>query len=247
MAGPFKNKNIFLTGGSGLVGERILDALLLEGAIVHYCGRSESVNTNKSQSVYYKCDLNSSESIESLLKEISQKKILFDGFVHCAWSRPSQKDLKNQEGYFLESVQNNSQALYMLSNFFAKNMAQNDKSSMVFIGSIYGVVAPDFSIYSGTNMGTEQDYQFLKFGINGLSKYLSSLYGHKGLRSNVVILGGIENNQPKRFIDAYSKKTCIARMARPDETVGPVLFLLSEDSSYVTGSELTVDGGYTAR
>ena len=114
---------------------------------------------------------------------------------------------------------------------------------MIFMGSIYGSNAPDFSIYNGTSMGTEPDYSFIKSGGSALSKYYASLFGKDGVRSNSIILGGVENGQPVEFIERYSARTCLKRMAQPEEVVGLCEFLLSNEASYITGAEIAVDGG----
>ena len=242
-----KNKRIFITGASGLIGSFIINRLISEGAEIHYCKRNEIKNISGRNVFYYNVDLSSELSINNLISKLSTNDLCFSGFVHCAWSRPAQENYSKKDEYFLKSVIDNSRSLYLLSEFFTKNLIKSKSSSIVYIGSIYGIVAPDFEIYKNTEMHTELEYQYLKFGMNGLSKYYSSLYGKYGLRSNVIILGGIENNQPKSFIKQYIEKTSLKRMGTPKDVDGPVVFLLSDESKYITGSLLTVDGGYTSR
>lgn len=242
-----KNKRIFITGASGLVGLSVIKRLISEGAEIHYCGRTEIEQISGPKVFYYNVDLSSKSSITGLINELSETGLCFSGFVHCAWSRPAQDDYRKKDEFFLRAVIDNSRPLYVLSEFFTENLIKSENTSVVYIGSIYGVVAPDFEIYKNTEMHTELEYQYLKFGLNGLSKYYSSLYGRYGLRSNVIVLGGVENNQPETFITQYVEKTSLKRMATPKDVDGPVVFLLSDDSKYITGSLLTVDGGYTSR
>lgn len=242
-----KNNRIFITGASGLIGSSIIKRLISEGAEIHYCGRNEIKQISGRNVFYYNVDLSSELSINKLISKLSTNDLCFSSFVHCAWSRPAQENYSKRDEYFLKSVIDNSRSLYLLSEFFTKNLIRSKSSSIVYIGSIYGIVAPDFEIYKNTEMHTELDYQYLKFGMNGLSKYYSSLYGKYGLRSNVIILGGIENNQPKSFIKQYIEKTSLKRMGTPKDVDGPVVFLLSDESKYITGSLLTVDGGYISK
>ena len=117
----------------------------------------------------------------------------------------------------------------------------------MYIGSIYGKGSPDFDIYKGLQMGTEPDYVFIKEGMNGLSKFYANKYGAANVRSNVIVLGGVFDNQPSKFVERYISKVPLRRMAEPSDVVGACLFLLSDASSYVTGTELFVDGGYHSR
>jgi len=117
--------------------------------------------------------------------------------------------------------------------------------SIINIGSTYGVVAPDFSIYHGTDMTMPAAYSAIKGGLINFTRYLATYYGKHNIRANVVSPGGIFDKQPGIFVAAYSKKTPLLRMAKPSDIVGAVIFLASEASSYVTGHNLMVDGGWT--
>ena len=108
------------------------------------------------------------------------------------------------------------------------------------------MVAPDMNIYNGLDFETEPDYPFIKGGIISFSKYLSSYYAKSNVRVNCISPGGFFNNQPELFLKNYISKTPLGRMANHDDMKGIALFLASDASSYITGSTIPVDGGWTA-
>ena len=114
-------------------------------------------------------------------------------------------------------------------------------------------IAQDTSIYLGTNMRENYAYNVIKSGIVGASKMIASYYGRYGIRSNVICPGAIighvagkSNKQPKNFLKNFNNKVPLRRMAKPEEIANVAIFLASDDSSYITGTEIVVDGGWTA-
>ncbi|MFM7752237.1 MAG: SDR family oxidoreductase, partial [Opitutaceae bacterium] len=122
--------------------------------------------------------------------------------------------------------------------------------SIVNISSIYGMVGSNPWLYEGTSMTTAPDYFFHKGGMINLTRHLASHYGPQKVRVNVVSPGGVynpDNPQAPAFLERYGKMTMLGRMAEAPEVTGAVVFLLSDASTYVTGTNLVVDGGYTAK
>ena len=133
-------------------------------------------------------------------------------------------------------------------------MAKNKiKGSIVNLSSIYGLVGQDLEIYKGTDMEENLSYSVIKGGINNLTRQMSSYYGKVGIRVNAICPGGVINAEDKKYLRTqksfekrYTDKVPLKRFARTDEVASAVIFLSSEASSYITGSLLTVDGGWTA-
>jgi NAD(P)-dependent dehydrogenase (short-subunit alcohol dehydrogenase family) len=119
------------------------------------------------------------------------------------------------------------------------------RGAIIHFGSIYGIQANDFSVYDGTAMTSPMAYAAIKAGILNGTRYLASYFGPCGIRVNSVCPGGVFDRQPRRFVDNYERKVPLKRMARPEEIAGVVLFLASEAASYITGTTLCVDGGWT--
>ena len=127
------------------------------------------------------------------------------------------------------------------------------KGSIILLNSIYGKVAQDRNLYRKTNLNMNPVYATIKGGLITLIKNLSSYYGANGIRANTIVCGGIDAHiagTKKKlnniFKKRYSSKTLMNRMGNPSDITSAVLFLSSNASSYITGSELSVDGGYTA-
>ena len=127
------------------------------------------------------------------------------------------------------------------------DVPQSLAGSIVNLGSIPAMVGANFFLYEGTNIGTIPDYFFHKGGMLNLTRYLAALWGPAGVRVNCVSPGGFYNNHDPVFVKRYSQMTMLGRMANQTDLGGAIVFLLSEASSYITGANLPVDGGYTAK
>jgi NAD(P)-dependent dehydrogenase (short-subunit alcohol dehydrogenase family) len=130
-------------------------------------------------------------------------------------------------------------------------MAEEGRGSIVNISSVYGMLSPvqelyDFRRAEGEEFFKPVAYSVSKSALYNLTRYLSTYWGKSGVRVNTLTLAGVWNDQPKEFLEAYTNRTPVGRMADVREVVGPVIFLASDASSYVTGANLVSDGGWSA-
>jgi len=130
-------------------------------------------------------------------------------------------------------------------------MAEQGRGAIVNIASVYGILSPCQDIYefrrqNGDTFYKPVAYSVSKSAILNLTRYLATYWAPKGVRVNTFTLHGVFNNQPKAFLDAYCPKVPLGRMADAEEMIGPIIFLVSDASSYMTGSNLVVDGGWSS-
>jgi NAD(P)-dependent dehydrogenase (short-subunit alcohol dehydrogenase family) len=130
-------------------------------------------------------------------------------------------------------------------------MAREGRGSIVNVSSIYGLLSPVQDLYAFRRAGGETfvkpvAYSVSKSAILNLTRYLATYWAKDGVRVNTLTLAGVWNDQPPEFLEAYSARVPMGRMLKAEEAVGAVVFLASDASSYVTGSNVVVDGGWSA-
>ena len=139
----------------------------------------------------------------------------------------------------------NLTAAFELTRLLAPMLRKSGKGSVVNMASIYGVAAPDFSLYEGTAMGNPAAYGASKGGLIQLTRYLSTALAPH-VRVNAISPGGVRRGQPEEFQERYCERTPLGRMGREEDFKGAMAYLASDLSEYVTGQNLLVDGGWTA-
>ena len=250
-----RDKLFIVTGGSGLIGQKIVQGLLDFNAKTVVADLSDKVFhevEGPKENLFFKnFDVTKAdEQIDDLLAWCLDKFGKLNGLIHCAYPRTpdwGDKFEKIKMASWEKNLSMQLGSLFRISQSFCEAMKKNQQEgSLVTIGSTYGQVGPDFSIYEGTEMTTPAAYSAIKGGTINFTRYLASYYGPWGIRVNCLSPGGVFDNQPESFTQKYCEKTPLKRMARPEDLVGAALYLLSDASSYCTGQNMTVDGGWTA-
>jgi len=246
-----------VTGGAGLIGKALAQGLATFGAHTFIADINENTAEECAAKLTAKglrcsavaLDISDMASISVGVAKIISTAGALDVWVNSAY--PKLKDW----GQAFEKVSIDSWRTavdgQMTSYCFccreaAEAMRSRKRGSIINLGSTYGIVGPDFSIYEGTALTMPAAYAAIKGGIINFTRYLASYYGKDGIRINCISPGGVENNQPTSFVEKYTRKTPLGRMATPDDIAGAAVFLASDASAYVTGHNLVVDGGWTA-
>jgi NAD(P)-dependent dehydrogenase (short-subunit alcohol dehydrogenase family) len=263
-----------VTGGYGLLGEEFCRTLVEAGAIVVVADiNADGVNaitTTLIESGYHAMgvatDITQPDSVHSLVNETLSTYGHLDILVNSAALDPkfdpeALAEMAEHgvvsgsfEDYPLESwkaaLEVNLTGMFLCCQAAVRPMlAHGKKGSIINICSTYGLVGPDQRIYQREGQQTLYKpvyYSVTKAGVLGLTRYLSTYYAGTDIRINALTPGGIYNNHDEVFLKAYSARTVMGRMANKNEMNGALLFLASDASSYMTGSNLVVDGGWTA-
>jgi NAD(P)-dependent dehydrogenase (short-subunit alcohol dehydrogenase family) len=250
-------KVIIQFGGTGLLGRALVKSLASAGATLVVASRNraalQSLADTESaagrQVHIEETDIGSETSLLALRDRVLARHGRVDGIVFNAVSRPM-RTMNDDLKIWRESMETNATGFFANCRVFGDAMAKQGGGSIVNIASIYGMVGSNLSLYEGTTMTTAPDYFFHKGGMINLTRYLASHYGARKVRVNVVSPGGIynpETPQAAEFITRYNKITMLGRMCDAAEVGGAVIFLLSDAASYVTGANIPVDGGHTAK
>jgi len=256
---------VVITGASGQLGLSYQEAFLNEGSIVvgvDICKSDDIIALEAQYGAKYLFqigDITSKDSLTACLARIvsdfGTPTVLIN---NAAIDSPPGAPLEETgpfEGYPEASwdkvVEVNLKGTFLACQIFGAAMADVGRGSIVNVSSIYGLVAPDQSIYEyrrrrGESFYKPVAYSASKSGVLNLTRYLATYWAHKNVRVNSLTIAGVFNNQEKDFLDAYCDRIPIGRMAAPDEYNGSMIYLASQASSYVTGTNLIVDGGWTA-
>ena len=242
-----KDKVIIVTGGSGLIGRAIVDELKSQGAIAINSEINVETNLEKGE---VNCDITDDRSVDNLLALVLEKYKRIDGIVNNAYPRTSDWGTRFENidpDSWRKNVDMQMNSVFVICQKVLKIMTEQQFGSIVNITSIYGVVGNDFTVYENTGgMTSPAAYSAIKGGVINFSRYLASYVGEHGIRVNCVSPGGIFDNQNPNFVQNFEKKVPLKRMGKPTDISPAVAFLLSDDSSYITGHNLIVDGGWTA-
>ncbi len=260
-----KNKNIILTGSSGILGRKLSQKLLDEGANMALIDINKTdlkdlkknLKVNNNQKLkFFNIDITNEIDVINTVEEINSMFGSIDVLFNNAASKgPSlEKFLAPFEDYEIStwnSVLNvNITGIFLFSREVIKFMKKQKKGSIIQTASIYGVVAPKKDIYKnssykGNEINTPAVYSVSKSAVIGFTKYLASYLGPYNIRVNSISPGGIFSGQNDTFVKNYSSKVPLGRMASAEDMFGIAIFLASEQSSYLTGQNILVDGGFS--
>jgi NAD(P)-dependent dehydrogenase (short-subunit alcohol dehydrogenase family) len=259
------NKTAIVTGALGLLGRKHCEALAAAGANVvvadmHEIGCEQFAEELGEQHGGLQIDVTDLASLKTARDKIVTRYGSIDILVNNAaindmFENPGMaKELSAFENYplyaFKKSLDVNVTGVFLASQVFGTVMAEQGHGSIINIASTYGIVGPDQSIYrdecGNQTFYKSPVYPVTKGAVVNFTRFLAAYWGNKGVRVNTLSPGGVENSQNEFFIQNYSAKTLLGRMAQPTDYQGALVFLAGDASAYMTGANLVVDGGWTA-
>lgn len=254
-------RRALVTGGAGHIGQASVAALIELGcdvavldrdaaAVEQVAGAHRDSGTDLVRGLA--CDLQDEDATRRMARAAVRDLGGLDVLIHCAafvgdtkvegWAVPFERQ---SVAAFDAALRVNLTAALVLAQECRQALAASGHGSIILFGSIYGVVGPDFRLYEGTPMNNPAGYAASKGGLLQLVRYLATSLA-PAVRVNAISPGGVWRGQPEDFHQRYRARTPLGRMASEEDLKGAVVYLASDLSSYVTGQNLLVDGGWTA-
>ena len=248
-----KNNYVLITGGLGRVGISLSNFLLSNDYKVIIFDLNKNIPPKfqkyvESERLIFKSfDCLNLNKFKSKLADL--KKLNIAGYVNCLYPKSKYRkknflhlDKKSLDHYFSINLTDNILILQEVVNFLIKN---NLSCSIINISSIQGISAPKFEHYKGTKMSSSLEYTLIKHSLNGLTKYLAKYLANSKVRFNNVVIGGIKNNQDKKFVSNY-RKSCLSKgLLDAEDISGTIEFLISDSSKYINGQNIVIDDGWS--
>jgi NAD(P)-dependent dehydrogenase (short-subunit alcohol dehydrogenase family) len=263
-----EGKIVVVTGGCGQLGRQFTRTLIDGGARVAVF----DVNPSERKSEDRNIDGGREDALLTLAVDVARRDSIEKGLaqVLSKWGPPhalinnaaldSPPDAPAEENGPFESypesswdkvMEINAKGVFLCCQVIGSRMAAAGRGSIINICSIYGLVSPDQHLYEyrraqGVQFFKPVAYSASKSCLVNLTRYLATYWAGKNVRVNTLTFGGVFNDQDEQFLANYSARVPMGRMARDDEYNGAIVFLISDASSYMTGSNLIIDGGWTA-
>lgn len=251
-------KTVVLVGGAGLLGQAFGEGLLCHGATLVIADLDEkrcqdvcsdlASKVSGAHVIAEKVDITSRSSLDNLITRVEASQGKIDTVVNNAYPRNKQYGRKlEQVEYedFCENVSLHLGGYFLSTQRFAEFFRRQAFGHVINISSIYGVVAPRFEIYEGTPMTMPVEYAAIKAAVQHLSLYFMRYYKGTTLRFNCLSPGGILDQQPETFVDAYKAFSQSRGMLKPQDMIGTLVYLVSDLSNCVNGQNIIVDDGWS--
>ena len=260
-------KVIVITGAAGFLGQIYSDAIIKQGGFpimldINYNSLKQFKNKNIDKCDIFKCDITNEKNVKKISKEIIRKYKNIDALINNAANNPKveskkQKNFTRLEDFSLEEwnkdIAVNLTGSFLTTKYFGSLISKNKKGGVIInISSDLSLIAPDQRIYSKKSDDPINQivkpitYSVTKSGINGLTRYTSTYWNKENVRCNALCIGGIENKHDQEFLKKVSERIPMGRLAKPNEYIGTLIWMLSDSSTYLNGSFVVVDGGRTA-
>ncbi|SFV63664.1 Legionaminic acid biosynthesis protein PtmA [hydrothermal vent metagenome] len=252
------NQVIVITGGAGLIGQEFVKAVVEQNGVAIIADINATLGNQVKNSLskelktsnidFVELDITSKESLNACIIYLHEKYNRIDALVNNAYPRNKNYarhffDVEYED--FVENLGLNLGGYFTTSQQFSKYFKEQGYGNIINISSIYGVIAPKFEVYDNTPMTMPVEYASIKSGLIHLTKYMAKYFKGMNIKVNTLSPGGIFDNQPEPFLDAYKKECSNKGMLDKSDLKGTLVYLLSDMSRYVNGQNIVVDDGFT--
>ena len=251
---------VVVTGGLGQLGATYAAALADRGARVAILDVADAPEGVEGEAVrVWRADVTDRASLEAALAGIEETWGVPHALVNnAAIDSPPDAPVGEvgpfedyPEASFDRVMDVNVKGMFLACQVVGGAMAREGRGAIVNVSSVYGLLSPQQDVYEFRRRAGEEffkpvAYSVSKSAVLNLTRYLATYWARSGVRVNTLTLAGVANDQPSAFLEAYEARVPLGRMLEAGEAVGAVVFLVSDASSYVTGANLVVDGGWTA-
>jgi len=252
------DKVIIITGGAGLLGRSFARCVAEQNGIAVIADINEKTGSEflqelqreslNQEGMFVEVDITSKESMVSMIEALHSKYGRIDALVNNAYPRNQNYGRKLEDVNYEDFCQNVSMHLggyFLASQQLSQYFKKQGYGSIINMASIYGVIAPRFSVYENTAITMPVEYAAIKSAIIHLTKYMAQYFKGSNIRVNCISPGGILDGQPEEFLLRYNKLAATKGMLDPGDLQGTLLFLLSDMSVFINGQNIVVDDGWT--
>jgi NAD(P)-dependent dehydrogenase (short-subunit alcohol dehydrogenase family) len=249
-----EDKVIVVTGACGLIGRAIVKALHERGArlvlVDVATARPEALAGETGNAIGVPCDVSDASNVAALVRRTLESFASVDVLVNNHQFKPKGFTEARAETFpeelWDDILRVNLKGAFLTCREFGRVMLEQRKGSIVNVASTYGIVSSTPDLYEGNSLGNPVAYSASKGGLIMMSRYLGAYWAGRGVRVNCVTPHGVFNHHEAGFVERFEARSPMRRMMTAEEVVGAVIFLASDASSYATGSNVLVEGGWTA-
>jgi gluconate 5-dehydrogenase len=252
-----KDKVVLITGGNGHLGKAMCEVLCQYEATLIIASRNIKKNNAlrrylikkfNANVIYIEMDLSVKTSVLEGIQTILSKFNKIDVLINNSYYGAGNELLSMTDQEWEQGINGSINSCFRITQLVLNHMMKKGSGKIINISSIYGIVAPNVSIYENNNFYNPANYGVGKAGIIHLTKYIAAVYGKYGITCNCISPGPFPNNNVQKnfdFIKKLEKQVPLNRIGIPNDLKGIVLLLASDNSNYINGANIPVDGGWT--
>lgn len=255
--GMLDDNVIVITGAAGVIGRSFAQVIAERGGIavaadINFEAAKSLINgveqsgTGRIEAIHL--DITSKDSIGAVIAEVRRRYGRVDAVINNAYPRNKNYGCKLEDvtySDFCDNVDMQLGGYFLVAQQFCLLFKDQGYGNVINMSSIYGSMAPRFEVYDGTQLTMPVEYAAIKAAIEHLTRYFAQYFKGTGIRVNCLSPGGILANQPMEFLKSYNKHCATKGMLDATDLQGALLFLLSEESRYITGQNIVVDDGFS--